>query len=33
VCIPESGHLLPYEQPARVAAEIIRFAAGHEARA
>jgi pimeloyl-ACP methyl ester carboxylesterase len=33
VCIPESGHLLPYEQPARVAAEIIRFAAAREARA
>lgn len=31
VCIPASGHLLPHEQPARVAQEIIRFVAACEA--
>jgi pimeloyl-ACP methyl ester carboxylesterase len=33
VCIPESGHLLPYERPARVAQEIIAFVQRCEARA
>jgi pimeloyl-ACP methyl ester carboxylesterase len=33
VCIPGSGHLLPYEQPVRVAREIAGFVGRCEARA